>query len=86
MGEICRFLDPKSYKPLHLPPYVNHTIFRFSLQLDYPRIQILKKAPQKKLYLTSPKLLEIAEPYTRTIPIRYACLDYKTFDECVCDY
>lgn len=44
MGGIRCFLDPKPYVPLHL----SLTIFRFSLQLDSPVIQILRKARKKK--------------------------------------
>jgi hypothetical protein len=42
------FLDTKLYKLLYLPLHVIHMIFRFSLQLDSPHNQILKKAGQKK--------------------------------------
>jgi hypothetical protein len=44
MGGIRCFLDPKPYVPLHL----SLMIFRFSLQLDSPVIQILRKARKKK--------------------------------------
>lgn len=54
---ICRFLNPKSYRPLHLPPHASHVIFSFSRQLDYAGIQILIKALQEKVVSNKPYIM-----------------------------
>jgi hypothetical protein len=54
---IRHFLDPKPYEPLHLPPHVILTIFRFSPQLDSPHCQILRKARPKKAETNRPMIL-----------------------------
>jgi hypothetical protein len=45
---ICCFLNPEPFRPLHLPPHVIHTIFKFFSQPDFLHNQILRKAGQKK--------------------------------------
>jgi hypothetical protein len=51
--EICSFLDLEPFRPLHLPPHVMHTIFRFFPQSDSLHSQILRKNwSEKKLNQT----------------------------------
>jgi hypothetical protein len=45
---ICCFLDPESFRPLHLAPHVIHIILKFFSQSDSLHSQILRKAGQKK--------------------------------------
>jgi hypothetical protein len=54
---IRHFLDPKSYRLLHLFLYVNLTIFRFSLKLDF-FISRLKKLVREKLNQKDFRLLK----------------------------
>jgi hypothetical protein len=63
--EICSFLDPEPFRPLHLPPHVMHTIRRFFPQPDSLHSQILRKAGQKKAEPNRPMVVERREKYRR---------------------
>lgn len=60
--EIHRFLDHWPFGPLHLPPRVIPTIFRFFPQSDFLHIQILRKNSQKKAKLNRPYICLVAYP------------------------
>jgi hypothetical protein len=46
--EIHRFLDPRPFGPLHLPPHVISTILRFFPEPYSLHRHILRKVDQKK--------------------------------------